>query len=63
MKAIIRGFMAQGILADQSGQDMIEYLILLAIMLGLSAIILNALVPHVRGKANSIQGAWSVTSP
>lgn len=59
----IRLFVTQGILANQSGQDTIEYILVAMMVLGFAAILLNVLTPLMRSKTSLIQTTWPKRSP
>lgn len=55
--------LTEGILADQSGQDTIEYILVAMMILGVAAVLLNVLTPLMRQKAALIQTSWPKRSP
>lgn len=51
-------FLRKGILADQSAQDTIEYVIMATIVLGLGIIVYAILRSVMTNKSNDIESKW-----
>ena len=54
----MKDFLAQGILAEQSGQDTIEYVIMATIVLGLGILVYLVLQRVLTNKSNDIESKW-----
>lgn len=56
-------FFRSGILANESGQDTVEYLALATVMVVLCGIVMTILLAKIESKSGAIKSIWSNHSP